>query len=254
MPVCDSRSSALRLHVRSCLLSERDPTQRLHNISEIRQGALMAEQFRDRAEAGQKLAQFLQAYAHQPNVLVLALPRGGVPVGFEIATALGIPLDICLVRKLGVPNHKELAMGAIASDGVRVLNEDIVRAYSIPLETIEQVTYLELQELQRRDQAYRGDRTKPKIEGQTIILVDDGLATGATMRAAIAVLKRQHPMRIVVAVPVAPVETCKSLEDEVDQVICLITSDSFHSLGLWYENFEQTSDEEVQKFLQRAGF
>lgn len=212
----------------------------------------MAELFRDRTEAGQKLAKFLQLYADQPDTLVLALPRGGVPVGFEIATALNLPLDVCLVRKLGVPHHKELAMGAIASDGVRVLNQDIVKAYSISSDIIEQVTTIELQELQRRNRVYRGDRPSPPIEGQSIILVDDGLATGATMRAAIATLKSRQPKQLIVAVPVAPLDTCEDIEKNVDQTICLLNPSVFHSLGLWYENFEQTSDEEVQHLLRVA--
>jgi putative phosphoribosyl transferase len=216
----------------------------------------MESQMRDRTEAGQALAKQLQVYACSPgaevDAIVLALPRGGVPVGFEVAMALHLPLDVCLVRKLGVPGHPELAMGAIASGGVRVLNMDIVQRYHLSNAMIHQVAAQELQELQRRDRLYRGDRPRPKIQGRTVILVDDGLATGATMRAAIAVLKPEQPQAIIVAVPVAPADSCRLLAEEVDQLICLLTPSPFYSLGQWYTFFDQTSDEEVRALLSEA--
>jgi len=209
----------------------------------------MRTRFHDRKEAGRQLAIPLEAYADCADGLVLGLPRGGVPVAYEVAHALHLPLDVCLVRKLGVPGHKELAMGAIAAGGVRVLNSDVLSWLSISAETLEHVAARELLELQRRDQAYRGDRPQPVVQGQSILLIDDGIATGATMRAAIAVLKAQKPQQIVVAVPVAPLDTCQTLNAEVDQVICLATPDPFYAIGLWYENFAQTTDEQVRKLL-----
>jgi putative phosphoribosyl transferase len=209
----------------------------------------MKTRFRDRSEAGQKLAAQLQAYANCDNVLVLALPRGGVPVAYEVARALNLPLDICLVRKLGVPGHQELAMGAIASGGVRVFNYDVIRWLSISEEAIEGVATRELRELQRRERAYRGDRPLPDIRDRTVILIDDGLATGATIRAAIAALRSQQPKEIIVAVPVAPSSLCQDLEAEVDRVVCLATPEPFYAIGLWYENFAQTSDDRVRELL-----
>lgn len=211
----------------------------------------MRTRFHDRTEAGQKLAHRLETYAHRSDVLVLGLPRGGVPVAYEVAQALNAPLDICLVRKLGVPHHPELAMGAIASGGVRVLNYDVVGSMGIGSEIIDEVAARELRELQRRDRAYRGNRPQPDIQGQTVILVDDGIATGATMRAAIAVLKLQNPKKIIVAIPVAPTETCLTLRGEVDQVVCLLTPDPFYAISLWYDNFTQTTDDEVRDLLAR---
>ncbi|HIK43937.1 MAG TPA: phosphoribosyltransferase [Leptolyngbyaceae cyanobacterium M65_K2018_010] len=211
----------------------------------------MKTYFNDRTEAGRLLATQLGDYAQRPNVLVLALPRGGVPVAFEVARALQVPLDICLVRKLGVPGHSELAMGAIASGGVRVLNYDVVSSLGISSRTIDEVAAKELRELQRRDRAYRGDRPPPVIQDQMVILIDDGIATGATMRAAIAVLKSQHPQQIIVAIPVAPAETCQVLRQEVDRVVCLATPAPFYAIGLWYDNFAQTTDEEVCGLLAR---
>jgi putative phosphoribosyl transferase len=207
--------------------------------------------FRNRIEAGEQLARRLTQYANRPDVMVLGLPRGGVPVAFEVAKALNAPLDICLVRKLGVPGHKELAMGAIASGGVRVLNYDILAWLGISGKTIDEVAARELRELQRRDRAYRGERPQPDIHNQVIILVDDGLATGATVRAAIAVLKSQRPQKIVVAVPVAPTDTCDELREEVEEVVCLMTPEPFYAIGLWYENFAQTTDEEVHECLAK---
>jgi putative phosphoribosyl transferase len=208
--------------------------------------------FRDRTEAGRVLAEQLSAYADRPDVIVLALPRGGVPVGYEVAQGLHAPLDVFLVRKLGVPGHEELAMGAVATGGVRVLNEQVVRALHIPEQVIDAVARWELEELARRERLYRGDRPPPDVHGRTVILVDDGLATGATMLAAVRALRQQHPARIVVAVPIASRDTCELLRDEVDDVICAATPDPFYAVGLWYENFEQLTDEEVRELLARA--
>lgn len=205
--------------------------------------------FRDRVQAGQLLAAQLKAYANRPDVLVLGLPRGGVPVAYEVAKALHAPLEVCLVRKLGVPTHKELAMGAIASGGVRVLNYDVVSWLGIPSRTIDEVAARELKELQRRDRAYRGDRPAPEIRDRTVILVDDGIATGSTMRAAIAVLKPQHPARLIVAIPVAPPQTCAEIKAEVDELVCLLSPPDFYAIGVWYDNFSQTTDEEVRSLL-----
>jgi putative phosphoribosyl transferase len=212
----------------------------------------LIEAFRDRADAGRQLASRLKKYAHDPNVLVLGLPRGGVPVAFEVAESLNAPLDICLVRKLGVPGHKELAMGAIASGGVRVLNYDIVNWLGISGKTIDEVAIRELHELQRRDRAYRGDRDQPEIQNRTIILVDDGVATGATMRAAIHVLREQQPHKIVVAIPVIAPDVYTSLKSDVEEVVCVITPDPLYSIGLWYKNFAQTTDAEVQALLSQS--
>jgi putative phosphoribosyl transferase len=209
----------------------------------------MTQRFLNRSEAGRQLAKQLTRYANRPDVLVLGLPRGGVPVAFEVAQRLHAPLDICLVRKLGVPGHKELAMGAIAADGVRVLNYDVVSWLGISSKTIDHVAVKELRELQRRDRAYRGDRPLPDIRDRTIILVDDGIATGSTMRAAIAILQQEQPRRIVVAVPVAPADTCDQLRAAVDEVVCLMMPEPFYAIGLWYENFAQTSDQEVCALL-----
>lgn len=206
--------------------------------------------FRDRRDAGKTLAGKLLHYTARPDVLVLALPRGGVPVAYEVALALRVPLDIFIVRKLGVPGHEELAIGAIASGGIRVLNEGIIQALNIPEEIIEQVVQRERQELQRREQAYRGDYPPPEIHGRVAILVDDGLATGASMRAAVVGVRAQDPERIVVAVPTAALETCEAFENEVDEIICAITPEPFLGVGRWYEDFEQTTDEGVRLFLQ----
>lgn len=212
----------------------------------------MEPTFRDRHEAGQRLAQELTHYAGQPDVLILALPRGGVPVAFEVATALGQPLDVFLVRKLGVPGHGELAMGAIATGGVRVLNDEVVEMLRIPADAIARVAADELRELERRERLYRGDRAAPPVAGRTIILIDDGLATGSSMRAAIAALRQQGPARIVVAVPVAAAETCAEFQREVDEVVCAATPEPFYAVGLWYDNFSQTTDDEVRGLLAQA--
>ena len=212
----------------------------------------MIERFRDRREAGQVLADRLTAYAGRPDVLVLALPRGGVPVAYEVARALGAPLDVFLVRKLGVPGQEELAMGAVATGGVRVLNEQVVGALGIPPSVIEAVAAWQQQELVRRERLYRGDRPPPDVRGRTVILVDDGLATGSTMRAALAALRRQQPARLVVAVPTAAPETCDELRAEADDVVCATTPEPFDSVGLWYEDFSQTTDDEVRELLGQA--
>ena len=209
----------------------------------------MQTRFRDRTEAGKELARSLSSYANRADTLVLGLPRGGVPVAHEVAQALNLPLDICIVRKLGVPNYPELAMGAIASGGVRILNQDVIQEEAIPEEILAQVTADERRELQRREQAYRGDRPQPTIRDRTIIVVDDGLATGATMRTAIALLRSQRPKAIVVAVPIAPLSVCKLLDNEVDIVICLMTPDPFYAISLGYDNFTQVTDMEVRKLL-----
>jgi putative phosphoribosyl transferase len=209
-------------------------------------------QFRDRRDAGRILAQKLLAYTNRPDVIVLALPRGGVPVAYEVARELNAPLDILIVRKLGLPGHEELAIGAIASGGIRVLNHDITRALNIPKEMINIVAERELKELQRREHNYRGDRPPPEVRDRTVILIDDGLATGASMRAAVAGLRAQHPARIVVAVPTAAPETCEAFEFEVDEIVCAMTPEPFYGVGRWYEDFSQTTDQEVRSFLQEA--
>lgn len=201
--------------------------------------------FQNRTEAGQQLTTRLQTYANRPDVLVLGLPRGGIPVAYEIANALNVPLDICLVRKLGVPGHQELAMGAIAAGGVRVLNYEVISGLGITSKTIDAVAAKELKELQRRDRVYRGDRPQPEIRDRTVILVDDGIATGSSIRAAISVLKPQHPARLIVAIPVAPSSTCAQLSHEVDEVVCLFQPETFYAIGIWYEDFSQTTDEIV---------
>jgi erythromycin esterase-like protein/predicted phosphoribosyltransferase len=207
--------------------------------------------FRDRSEAGRLLAEKLTAYANRPDVIVLALPRGGVPVAYEVARALHVPLDVFVVRKLGIPGHEELAMGALATGGVRVLNEEVVQALGIPDYVIDAVAAQEQQELVRRERLYRAGRPPPDVRGRTVILVDDGLATGATMHAAIQALRQLQPARIVVAVPTASPDICEQLKAEVDEVICDITPEPFRAVGAWYEDFSQTTDEEVRDLLAR---
>jgi predicted phosphoribosyltransferase len=209
----------------------------------------MRTTFHDRREAGRVLAGNLTAYANRPDVRVLALPRGGVPVAYEVARTLGAPLDVFVVRKLGVPGHEELAMGAVATGGVRALNHDVVEGLRIPPSVIDAVTEREQEELARRERLYRGDRPPPDVYGKTVILVDDGLATGATMHAAVAALRQQAPARIVVAVPVGAPETCESLRAEVDGVVCAVEPESFHAVGRWYDDFSQTTDDEVRALL-----
>jgi predicted phosphoribosyltransferase len=208
--------------------------------------------FRDRTDAGRALARRLRHFAHRPDVLVLALPRGGVPVAYEVARALGAPLDVFLVRKLGVPGQEELAMGAIATGGVRVLNDEVVNALQIPDEVIDSVADTEWRELERRERAYRDDRPLPELRGRTVILIDDGLATGTTMRAAVAALRQLGPQRIVVAVPVAAVSSCEDFRDLVDEVVCAQTPEPFYAVGSWYDDFTQTSDAEVHALLEHA--
>lgn len=208
--------------------------------------------FKDRYDAGQALAERLKQYTRRTDVIVLALPRGGVPVGYAVVEDLGVPLDFILVRKLGVPGHEELAMGAIASNGVRVLNEQVVQALKIPPAIIEQVTVEEQRELERRERAYRGDRPPLDVHDKTVILTDDGLATGSTMHAAVQALREKNPARIVVAVPTAPPDVCEEFRRKVDEMICAITPEPFYGVGLWYNNFEQISDAEVRDLLQRA--
>jgi len=212
----------------------------------------MPTPFRNRAEAGQRLAQRLLAYAGRPDVVVLGLPRGGVPVAFEVARALEVPLGVVVVRKLGVPGHKELAMGAIASGGIRVLNDDVVRHLNIPDRVIEAVTAQELRELHWRERAYRGDQPTPDVRGRAVILVDDGIATGSTMLAAIAALRRLEPARIIVAVPTAAPSTCDEIRRVADDCICEIMPEPFYAVGAWYEDFSQTTDEEVRDLLDQA--
>ena len=208
--------------------------------------------FRDRRAAGRLVAAKLARYAERPDVVVLALPRGGVPVAYEVAQALDAPLDVFAVRKLGLPGHEELAMGAVATGGVRVFNEQIVRALSLPPDLIDAVAAREQQELARRERLYRGDRPPLDVRGRTVILVDDGLATGATMHAAIEALRAQQPARIVVAVPTAAPETCEALRAKADEVVCAITPEPFYAVGLWYDDFSQTSDDEVRQLLARS--
>jgi predicted phosphoribosyltransferase len=212
----------------------------------------MLSRFRDRHDAGRHLAAKLRGYAGRADVIVLALPRGGVPVGWEVARALAAPLDVFVVRKLGVPGEEELAMGAVATGGVRVLNERLTTALGIPAYVIDAVTGWQQHELARRERLYRGDRPAPEVGGRTVILVDDGLATGSTMRAAVAALRVQNPARIVVAVPTAARETCNDLVAEVDEVVCTTTPEPFYAVGLWYEDFSQTTDEEVRELLAQS--
>ncbi len=208
--------------------------------------------FKNRRQAGELLAQRLTAYARRPDVIVLALPRGGVPVGFSIAQALEVPLDVLLVRKLGVPGQEEYAMGAIASGGLYVLQPDVVNTLNIPMPVIEAVAHRELQEIARREKLYRTGRPPLQLRDRVVILVDDGLATGSTMLAAIHVLRQAKPARVIAAVPVAASDTCRELQPEVDEMICLYTPDPFYAVGLWFEDFSQTSDDEVKILLEEA--
>ena len=208
--------------------------------------------YRNRSDAGKYLAAQLTRYADRDDVLVLALPRGGVPVAFEVAKELRAPLDIFLVRKLGLPGHEELAMGAIATGGVRVLNDDVVDYLEISDEVIDSIAAKELTELERRERAYRGNRPEPEVRGKTVILVDDGLATGSTMRAAASALRQQGPACIVVAVPVSAPETCDEYKMGVDEIICGATPRRFYGVGRWYRDFSQTTDEEVRELLKRS--
>jgi len=208
--------------------------------------------FQDRFDAGRFLASKLRRFANRSDTVVLALPRGGVPVGFEVAKELNLPLDVFVVRKLGVPGYEELAMGAIASDGICVLDEDLVRTAGIPREVIDAAAAEEERELERRERDYCQGRPPVDVRGRTVILVDDGLATGFSMRAAVLALRRKRPAQIVVAVPVGAPATCAELESEVDQIVCAVTPKAFRSVGQWYRDFSQTSDEDVRDLLRRA--
>ena len=208
--------------------------------------------FKDRRDAGRKLAQKLMTHAGQSNAVVLALPRGGVPVAYEVALALRVPLDIFIIRKLGLPGREELALGAIASGGVRVLNGDLIRMLSVPDEVINFVVKRELQELHRRERAYRKDRPPLEVRERAVILIDDGLATGASMRAAIEGLRAQQPARITVAVPIAAPEVCAAFQEEVDEIVCAVTPEPFYGVGRWYEDFSQVTDAEVRILLEEA--
>lgn len=207
-------------------------------------------QFYDRRDAGRQLGARLKHYADQPNVIVLALPRGGVPVAFEVAQALHVPLDVFIVRKLGAPGQEELAFGAIASGGVRVLNQSMLLSLNLPRKEIEAVTAEQTRELERREHLYRDDLPPVDVRGRTVILVDDGVATGSTIYAAVSALKRQQPASLMIAVPTAPPQTCDTFRNIVDEVVCLITPEPFHAVGLWYENFPQITDEEVKDLLK----
>jgi predicted phosphoribosyltransferase len=209
--------------------------------------------FRNRTDAGQTLAGHLQHYKSTPDVLVLALPRGGVPVAYEVARELNAPLDVFTVRKLGVPGHQELAMGAIATGGIRILHDGVIQELGIPQRTIDIVSDQEQQELERRERIYRGERSAPVIENRTVIVVDDGLATGSSMRAAVRALRRRNPARLVVAVPTAPAEACQQLRESADEVVCVVTPDPFYAVGGSYVDFGQITDDEVKEVIERAG-
>lgn len=212
----------------------------------------MAPRFHDRREAGRQLATQLEQYRDRSDTLVLALPRGGVPVAYEVAAALNAPLDVFLVRKVGMPGHEEFALGALASGDVLLLNEATVAEYEVSREQIDMVVRAEQQELERRETSYRGQRPFPDLAGRVVILIDDGLATGSTMRAAVVAIQKKEPARVVVAVPTAPAETCEELSAVVDDIICLVTPEPFYAVGLWYEDFSQTTDDEVRDLLERS--
>lgn len=214
---------------------------------------MQSERYADRHEAGRALGLELQRKLEsRGDIIVLALPRGGVPVAFHVAEALGAPLDVFIVRKLGVPGHEELAMGAIASGGVRVLNQEVLRYVPVPQEKIDEVASREQRELERREKSYRGTRPPLNVKGRTVVIVDDGLATGSTMRAAVRALKAMQPAAVIVAVPVAARQTCNEFRAEVDDIVCLRTPEPFDAVGLWYRDFSQTEDEEVHELLDRA--
>lgn len=206
----------------------------------------------DRRQAGAVLGDRLSQFAGRGDVVVLALPRGGVPVGYAVAHALGAALDVFVVRKLGLPGHPELAMGAIASGGVRVLDEDLIQVARVSAADLERVTATEQAELERRERQYRGGRPFPDLRAKTVILVDDGLATGSTMRAAVEALRQKGPARIVVGVPVAAPETCDAFRTIADDIVCAETPEPFRAVGLWYDDFSQTTDDEVHELLDRA--
>ena len=213
-----------------------------------------AARFRNRIEAGRLLAERLRAYGGRDDVVVLGLPHGGVPIAFEIARDLEAPLDVFLVRKLGVPGHEEVALGAIATGGMRVLNKELIESLNIPPEWIEAIDAKERRELERRERLYRADRPPPDLAGKTVVLVDDGLATGSTMLAAVHAIREDDPARIVVAVPVAAPDVCAALRAVADEVVCLRTPQPFRAVGLWYDDFSQTTDDEVSDLLRRLGY
>jgi putative phosphoribosyl transferase len=208
--------------------------------------------FRNREQAGRMLGERLRHYANRSDVIVLALPRGGLSVGVEVALALRAPLDVFVVRKLGVPSQPELAMGAIASGGVRVLNDEVVRMLNLTKDGIDRVAQVEQRELERREHLYRGDRSFPDLSDRVVILVDDGLATGSTMRAAVQAVRQRRPATTVVAVPTGAADTCEEFRQEVDEIVCVIAPEAFQAVGLWYEEFPQISDEEVRELLARS--
>ncbi len=208
--------------------------------------------FENRTEAGRFLANKLMHYANRPDVIVFGLPRGGVPVAYQVAQALNAPLDVFIIRKLGVPGHEELAMGAIATGGVSFLNKELIESMNISMPQIEAVVSREYEEMLRREQLYRGNRLLPDVRGQTVILVDDGLATGASMWAAVTAIRKFNPNKIVVAVPVASAQTCEEFKHLLDEVVCGITPDPFIAVGIWYEDFSETSDDEVRALLEHA--
>lgn len=212
------------------------------------------DKFIDRYEAGVILAKYLKDYAHNPNVIILALPRGGVPVGYEIATVLSAPLDVFIVRKLGLPGHEELAMGAIASGGTVFFNEPLMNQLNLDRLTIQNVVEKEREELLRREQLYRGNRPFPNLKEKIVILVDDGIATGSTMRAAIEALRTHKPTSIVIAIPVAAYSTCSEMAHLVERIVCPLKPIDFYAVGLWYENFPQISDDEVIELLKKYPF
>jgi predicted phosphoribosyltransferase len=213
----------------------------------------MVERFLNRTDAGRRLASVLAPrFAGRGDVLVLALPRGGVPVAYEIAVTLDIALDVFVVRKLGLPGHEEFGIGAIASGGVRIVDDSVLRAYGVDADTLDRITARERRELERREQLYRDDRAFPSVRDRVVILVDDGLATGSTMRAAVTALRAEGPREIVVAAPVGAPETCSAMRRIADDVLCLEMPEPFYAVGLWYENFDQTDDEEVHELLERA--
>jgi len=226
--------------------------QTVHRAQSLLRCQNMIARYHDRRDAGRRLSAMLRAYVNRRDVVVLALPRGGVPVAYEVASALGAPLDVFVVRKLGLPAHEELAMGALASGGVRVLDDELIRIARVSAEDLQRVTAIEQAELKRRERLYRGERPFPDVRGKTAILIDDGLATGSTMRAAVAALRLEGPARIVVAVPVAASETCDAFLSIADDVVCAYTPEPFHAVGLWYDDFEQTTDEEVHELLDQA--
>lgn len=210
------------------------------------------QRFKNRMQAGELLAYRLAAYTGRPDVIVLALPRGGVPVGFAVANKLEVPLDILLIRKLGLPGQEEYAMGAIASGGTRILEDDVLRNLKISDRVIERVTQRELHEIHRREKLYRGHRLAPQLQDRVVILVDDGLAVGSTMQVAVQVVRKANPTRVIVAVPVAAPEAYKKLKPKVDEIICMSTPEPFYAVGMWYKNFGQTTDEEVKRLLHEA--